>query len=107
MAAVEVLDGDHHLFGVHTTSMSYVFTVTAEGLLRHLHWGAPIALADVIIDRPIWALSTNDLIHDVMPQEYPPARPLPLQRAVPHGEISDGGRELDLQYQGTTRPIPN
>lgn len=106
MTAVEVLDGDHHLFGVHTTSMSYVFTVTAEGLLRHLHWGAPIALADVIIE-PIWALSTNDLIHDVMPQEYPPHGRFRYNEQCLMVRFPDGGRELDLQYQGTTRPIPN
>ena len=99
MTAVEVLDGDHHLFGVHTTSMSYVFTVTAEGLLRHLHWGAPIALADVIIE-PIWALSTNDLIHDVMPQEYPPHGRFRYNEQCLMVRFPDGGRELDLQYQG-------
>ena len=70
MTAVEVLDGDHHLFGVHDVDV-----VRVHGDCRRaaspLALGAPIALADVIIE-PIWALSTNDRIHDVMPQEYPP-----------------------------------
>ena len=53
--------GDLPVFALHTETTSYAFTVTAEGLVRHLHWGGPVAAADMIVE-PVWELSTNDLI---------------------------------------------
>lgn len=84
-------------FGLHTRSSSYVFCVTDAGLLRHLHWGGPIALDDVIVE-PLWELSTNDLIQDIVPQEYPAHGRFRYSEACLRVCFPDGGRELDLRY---------
>ena len=84
-------------FGLHTRSSSYVFCVTDAGLLRHLHWGGPIALDDVIVE-PLWELSTNDLIQDIVPQEYPAHGRCRYSEACLRVCFPDGGRELDLRY---------
>lgn len=86
-------------FGIHTETTSYVFGVTGEGLLRHLHWGGRIELGDVIVE-PLWELSTNDLIQDVTPQEYPGHGRFRYNEHCLAIVFADGGRELDLRYAG-------
>ena len=97
MAAVEVIAGEQPLFALHTDATSYVFTVTETGLLRHLHWGAPIPASDVIVE-PLWELSTNDLIQDITPQEYPPHGRFRYNEQCLMLRFPDGGREVDLGY---------
>ena len=96
MGAIEVT-GD--TFGLHTANTSYVFQVTADGMLRHLHWGGRIAVQDVIVE-PLWELSTNDLIQDVTPQEYPAHGRFRYNEAALTVRDADGNRELDLKYAG-------
>ena len=104
MAALEVLDGDP-LFGAHGLDVVRVHG-DGRGLLRHLHW----------VRRSRWPtssssrsgeLSTNDLIHDVMTQEYLPHGSFRYNEQCLMVRFPDGGRELDLQYRVTTRPIPS
>ncbi len=96
MTLIEVGD---QIFGLHTANTSYVFGVTGEGMLRHLHWGGPVSVADVIVE-PLWELSTNDLIQDVTPQEYPAHGRFRYNEAALMVRFADGGRELDLRYVG-------
>lgn len=91
---IEVRDGR---FGLHTRDSSYVFCIGEEGVLRHLHWGGRISLDDVIVE-PLWALSTNDLIPDILPQEYPAHGRFRYSEAGLAVRFADGGRELDLRY---------
>jgi alpha-galactosidase len=65
------ISDDGRLFSLTTRATSYAFAVDDQGLLRHLHWGPRI-------DRPAdydvpqkWDLSTNDMLSDIMPEEYP------------------------------------
>ncbi len=94
---IEVIDGPQPVFALHTGATSYAFTVTDAGLLRHLHWGGPIAAHDVIVE-PLWELSTNDLIQDVVAQEYPPHGRFRYNEEALLLRFADGGREVDLRY---------
>ena len=95
---VEMTPGDLPVFALHTETTSYAFTVTAEGLVRHLHWGGPVAAADMIVE-PVWELSTNDLIQDIVVQEYPCHGRFRYNEAALRVRFPDGGRELDLRYR--------
>ncbi len=94
---VEIREGDQPVFALHTERSSYVFCVD-QGLLRHLHWGGRLDVADVIVE-PLWELSTNDLIQDVVPQEYPAHGRFRYNEACLAVRFPDGGRELDLRYE--------
>lgn len=96
---MEALELGEKIFGLHTAHTSYVFSVTPEGMLRSLHWGGRISVEDVIIE-PLWELSTNDLIQDVTPQEYPAHGRFRYNEATLMVRFADGGRELDLRYTG-------
>ena len=98
MPVVEVSDGPSPVFALHTDATSYVFAVSETGLLRHLHWGGRIDAADLIVE-PLWELSTNDLIQDITPQEYPPHGRFRYNEQALVARFPDGGREVDLQYQ--------
>jgi alpha-galactosidase len=91
------IDIQQGVFGLHTRTTSYVFTVTAEGLLRHVHWGGRIDIKDVIVE-PLWELSTNDLIRDITPQEYPAFGRFRYNENALRLRWPDGGREVDLRY---------
>ncbi len=99
MAEVEVRDGERPVFALHTETTTYCFCVTDEGLLRHLHWGGRISLDDLIVE-PIWALSTNDLIDDIVAQEYPAHGGFRYCEQCLMLRWPDGGRETVLRYQG-------
>jgi alpha-galactosidase len=101
MPAVEVLAGANPVFALHTESTSYAFTVSPEGLVRHLHWGGRIPAPDIIAE-PLWAVSTNDLIHDITAQEYPPHGRFRYSEQSLMVRFADGGRELDLGYHDHT-----
>ena len=65
--SVEIIEGEHPLFVLHTASTAYAFCVTAEGLLRHLHWGGPVRADDMIVclgagDITKWAAGLADAI---------------------------------------------
>lgn len=92
--SIEVRD---HLFALHTEHSTYAFCVTPDGLLRHLHWGGRLDLADMIVE-PLWDLSTNDLMADVLPQEYPVHGRFRYSETCLTARFGDGGRELDLRY---------
>lgn len=102
MPLIEVIESEQSLFALHTDHTSYVFAVAETGLLRHLHWGARIPAADVIRE-PLWALSTNDLINDVTPQEYPPHGRFRYNEQCLRARFPDGGREVELAYTGYRR----
>jgi alpha-galactosidase len=97
--SVEIIEGEQPLFVLHTASTAYAFCVTAEGLLRHLHWGGPVRADDMIVE-PLWELSTNDLLQDIVVQEYPCHGRFRYNEAALRVRFPDGGRELDLRYRG-------
>jgi alpha-galactosidase len=96
MGTIEV---STNTFGLHTAATSYIFCITDQGLVRHLHWGGRIDVADVIVE-PLWELSTNDLIQDVTAQEYPAHGRFRYNEAALLLRFADGGREVDLRYAG-------
>ena len=97
--SVEIIEGEHPLFVLHTASTAYAFCVTPDGLLRHLHWGGPVRANDMIVE-PLWELSTNDLLQDIVVQEYPCHGRFRYNEAAVRVRFPDGGRELDLRYRG-------
>ncbi len=99
--SVEVSGGDRPVFALHTATSTYCFGVGDDGQLRHLHWGARIRADDVIVE-PLWALSTNDLLEDVMAQEYPVHGGFRYNEDCLRVRWPDGGRESVLRYDGHT-----
>lgn len=96
MGTYQVIDDR---FAVHTDAWTYVFAATESGLVRHLYWGAPIDVSEVIVE-PLWELSTNDLIFDVTPQEYAAHGRFRYNETALQVRWPDGGRDLDLRYDG-------
>lgn len=79
-----------------TDATTYAFAADEDGFLRHLYWGPRVDDPATLTVETLWPWSTNDLLADVTPQEYPV-----------HGGFRSGETCLTVQFaDGSTELRP-
>ncbi len=87
-------------FGLHTDTTSYIFAVDPAGLLRNLHWGAPIGDIAQIPVPTLVEVSTNDPVAQLTPEEFPAHGGFRYTETCLQVVLVDGSRELRLEVVG-------
>jgi alpha-galactosidase len=83
-------------FALQTAATTYAFAVDPAGLLRHLHWGAPVRDATQIPVPALAEVSTNDPVAHLTPQEHPAHGGFRYTETCLKVTLADGSRELRL-----------
>lgn len=83
-----------------TAQTSYAFAVDPAGYLRHLHWGGRIDRVGDFEAPARWDLSTNDMLADITPQEYPVHGRFRYAEQCLALRFADGMRELRVEVTG-------
>lgn len=93
-----IVDKSEKIFNIQSKSVSYVFGVDNEGLLRHLYWGKKIQNIEEF-DIPILVeVSTNDPVYEITKEEYPVYGGLRYKEHCLKATFADRSRELVYKY---------
>lgn len=104
---ITVSDGEHKVFALTNKFFSYVFRVSPEGILEHLHYGGALSdPLDVTVHhlRTLRHVASNfqggkHFSLSDTPQEYPSFGTSDYRFPALHGRNADGNTVFSLQYK--------
>lgn len=87
-------------FALQTANTTYAFAIDDVGLVRHLHWGAPIRdVAQMPVPKLV-EVSTNDPVAHMTPEEHPAHGGFRYHETSLKVRFADGSRELRMDVVG-------